>query len=692
MKTILIILLLFSVSIAADFTFIAADSDTVAIPVGASLFWADSGKVIFDTDTTDADTGRYIIPNWLAFLDTLGGGWDLLDSLYGSHFYKASGLWHIRQSGLDSLGEFARKYVGQGLWDNGADSVRIDLQSNSGLDLKDAGLALDRTDAANYDWTDETHNFDTDGYIAGGAPFYLKDSSNTNRAIINYTETTKDFITFGNSLFPTVIKGGNSTNAIEIDNGITNINQLTLDNDLWPQYIAYDYGLTDLESDDDLDVDTTSIATRKYVDNYGYLTSESDPVYSAWDKSSGISITESQVSDLDHYDYWNVLIDGVQKMQVSDQESVNFEGGTHITISEPTADKLRVDADTSGSGGLASKVWTTNQIAAAGGGDITGVTAGSGLSGGGSSGDVTLSLDGSDNRNYPHTSDTHSWSTSGSITAGGSLESTGGYVKSASGFTLDDSAGTNQLIMNYVETTVDYYVFGSSSHKTVVKGGSSTNAIEIDANGTNINTLTLDNDLDISSYTNLGATSPITLSGDNVGFNYDGSDFNLLYGTHLEIKNGGVDSSELHSNVQNYVKTHSSKMVCSKLTLKEDSGSDLSAELTSVNGGKTLAKVEGITYGTTSGGFKLESLNGYYFYIDGDSLGGNVAVAMVQLQRYASRSAPALSYTPIVTGYVDSNGDIKIEMIDTSGFNDDFYDIVVSNYNELYFYIYYRLE
>ena len=36
----------------------------------------------------------------------------------------------------------------------------------------------------------------------------------------------------------------------------------------------------------------------------GYLTSftESDPIYSAWDKSSGISITESQISDFGSYE------------------------------------------------------------------------------------------------------------------------------------------------------------------------------------------------------------------------------------------------------------------------------------------------------------------------------------------------------------------------------------------------------
>ena len=33
----------------------------------------------------------------------------------------------------------------------------------------------------------------------------------------------------------------------------------------------------------------------------GYLDTETDPVFGAWDKSAGISITESQISDLGNY-------------------------------------------------------------------------------------------------------------------------------------------------------------------------------------------------------------------------------------------------------------------------------------------------------------------------------------------------------------------------------------------------------
>ena len=47
----------------------------------------------------------------------------------------------------------------------------------------------------------------------------------------------------------------------------------------------------------------TGYATETYVTTRGYLTTytETDPVFTAWDKSTGISITESQISDLQNY-------------------------------------------------------------------------------------------------------------------------------------------------------------------------------------------------------------------------------------------------------------------------------------------------------------------------------------------------------------------------------------------------------
>ena len=64
--------------------------------------------------------------------------------------------------------------------------------------------------------------------------------------------------------------------------------------------------------------DLTDYATQLWVSNQGYLTSftETDPIYTAWDKSTGISITESQISDLNHTVDTNT--------QLSDSDIANF--------------------------------------------------------------------------------------------------------------------------------------------------------------------------------------------------------------------------------------------------------------------------------------------------------------------------------------------------------------------------------
>jgi len=41
--------------------------------------------------------------------------------------------------------------------------------------------------------------------------------------------------------------------------------------------------------------------TINQADVSGFISTEADPVFTAWDKSTGISITESQISDLDHF-------------------------------------------------------------------------------------------------------------------------------------------------------------------------------------------------------------------------------------------------------------------------------------------------------------------------------------------------------------------------------------------------------
>ncbi len=47
--------------------------------------------------------------------------------------------------------------------------------------------------------------------------------------------------------------------------------------------------------------DSTAQVRSEIPDVSGFLTSETDPLFTNWDRSTGISITESQISDLDHF-------------------------------------------------------------------------------------------------------------------------------------------------------------------------------------------------------------------------------------------------------------------------------------------------------------------------------------------------------------------------------------------------------
>ena len=93
------------------------------------------------------------------------------------------------------------------------------------------------------------------------------------------------------------------------------ISRWTLMDDVLPPPLALDYLnvyypwniLTIAENYYDAGNFNTDFDTRfallfpNVLDTSKYLETETDPVYSAWDKSTGISITESQISDIDHY-------------------------------------------------------------------------------------------------------------------------------------------------------------------------------------------------------------------------------------------------------------------------------------------------------------------------------------------------------------------------------------------------------
>ena len=60
-----------------------------------------------------------------------------------------------------------------------------------------------------------------------------------------------------------------------------------------------------------------SITESQITDLKPYLLSESDPIFTAWDKSTGISITESQISDLNHFNGVAGNLSGITQNRVA---------------------------------------------------------------------------------------------------------------------------------------------------------------------------------------------------------------------------------------------------------------------------------------------------------------------------------------------------------------------------------------
>lgn len=78
----------------------------------------------------------------------------------------------------------------------------------------------------------------------------------------------------------------------------------------------------------------------------GYLTLETDPVFSAWDKSIGISITESQISDLSHFSNSDAIaaIEGEATLRFQQPTTISTKTGGGVLTLKSEGNSLILDA------------------------------------------------------------------------------------------------------------------------------------------------------------------------------------------------------------------------------------------------------------------------------------------------------------------------------------------------------------
>ena len=138
------------------------------------------------------------------------------------------------------------------------------------------------------EFTPEYHNHDTQYYTESEIDAMLTDMA-TKTWVLG-----QNYLTSFTETDPVFTAWDKSTGIAITESQITDFGSYALSN-----HNHHDLYYTETEIDSML----SDMATKTWVNGQNYLTSytETDPVFTAWDKSTGISITESQITDFGNY-------------------------------------------------------------------------------------------------------------------------------------------------------------------------------------------------------------------------------------------------------------------------------------------------------------------------------------------------------------------------------------------------------